>query len=435
METVRKRRTRLILIFLIVISSFVTGFTYHDLGNGGVNAVLFGLRLVPSSLMSATIGAKDQPTELQPVETYWNVINYLDTHYYGKGTSYREMTYAAIRGMLAALGDRYTRFLDPDERKDMNEETRGDFEGIGAELGESREGRIFIKKILDNSPAQRAELKPKDTIIKVDDKLIHGIKIEDVVKMIRGPRGTKVTLTIVREEKPEPFDVGIIRDIVPFIIAEWRMEDTVNKIGYIALRQFNEKSDQKVSDALNELDSEGARGLVLDLRGNPGGLLDSAISVGSRFILDGDIVVIQNKGGRRSAVPVDTSKHTHTLRPLVVLIDHNTASASEIVAGAIQDHKAGILVGSESFGKGLVQSIAPLDEYRCALAITTAKYLTPNGHDVTPKEKIKPDIVVEPTDEDIKAESDVQLKRAVEYLKERLGTTQTTAENRPAGKG
>jgi len=441
-ETAKKHRTRLILISLIVISSFVTGFTYHDLGNGGVNAALFGMRLIPSTVLSAAIGVKDQPAALQPVETYWNVINYLDSHYYGKGTEYRKLTYAAIRGMLAALGDRYTRFLDPDERKDMNQETRGDFEGIGAELEETTDGRIFIKKILDNSPAQRAELKAKDTIIKVDDKLnkvddklIHGIKIEDVVKMIRGPRGTKVTLTIVREEKPEPFDVEIIRDVVPIIVVESRMEDTVNKIGYIALGQFNEKSDRKVSDAMNELDSEGARALILDLRGNPGGLLESAISIGSRFILDGDIVVIQNKGGRRSAVPVDTSKHTHTLRPLVVLIDHNTASASEIVAGAIQDHKAGVLIGSESFGKGLVQSIAPLDEYGCALAITTARYLTPNGHDVTPKEKIKPDIAVEPTDEDIKAESDVQLKRAVEYLKERLGAAQTTAENRPAGKG
>ena len=419
-----------------MISSFVTGFTYRDLGTNGVNAAMFGLRLIPSSVLSAVaIGVKDQPAELQPVETYWNVVNYLNSHYYGKSPTYREMTYAAIRGMLAALGDRYTRFLDPEERKDMNNETSGDFEGIGAELQETTDGRIFIKKVLDNSPAQRAELKPKDTIIKVDDKLIHGLEILAVVKMIRGTRGTKVTLTIVREEKPEPFDVGIIRDVVPFIIVESRMEDTVNKIGYIALRQFNEKSDQKVSDAMKELDSEGARALILDLRGNPGGLLDSAVSIGSRFILDGDLVVIQNKGGRRSAVPVDTSKHTRTLRPLVVLIDRNTASASEIVAGAIQDHKAGVLIGNESFGKGLVQSIAPLDEYDCALAITTARYLTPNGHDVTPKDKIKPDIVVEPTDEDIKAENDVQLKRAVEYLKERLGPAQTTAENRPAGKG
>ena len=426
-----RQKIRLALIALLIISSFITGFTYRDANAGG--PAMAGIGAVTTRLLSAIAGPTKAPTpDLSPVDTYWNVINYLDTHYYGEKPKPKELTYAAIRGMLSTLGDRYTRFMDPVESKEMQEETRGDFEGIGAELGE-KEGRIFIKKTLDNSPALRANLKSQDVILKVDEKLIQGMDILDVVKLIRGPRGTEVKLLIKREDTPEPFDVKITRDTIQFAIMESRMEDTVNKIGYVALRQFNEKSDQQVYEALNDLENQGARGVVFDLRGNPGGLLEAAVAIGSRFIPDGDVVVIQNKGGRRSAIPVDSSKFLKMRMPLAVLVDQNTASASEIVAGAIQDHKAGVLIGSESFGKGLVQSIIPLED-GCAVAVTTAKYLTPNGHDVTPTDKIKPDIAIEPSDDDLKSNNDVQLKRAVQYLKEKLGGT-ATAENVAAGKG
>lgn len=429
MLTDKKQRNRIILIAVLLISSFLTGFIHRDIQAGtGKGGVLTGLQLFPQKLASAAmIGIKGNSAELPPVDTYWSVINYLDSHYYGEKPKANQLTYAAIRGMMGSLGDRYTRFLDPEAHKEMSEENRGDFEGIGAEL-ETKDGRIFIHKTIDNSPAVRAGLKAKDVILKVDEKLIQGMDITDVVKIIRGPHGTKVKLSIKREDTPEPFDVKITRDVIQFQIVESRMEDPTNKIGYIALRQFNEKSDQMIYDAMNDLDSQGAKAFVLDLRGNPGGLLDAAISIGSRFISDGDVVVIQNKGGRRNAVPIDPSKHNHSLRPLAVLIDHNTASASEIVSGAIQDHKAGVLIGTDSFGKGLVQTIINLDD-GSAVAITTAKYLTPNGHEVTPTQKIKPDITVEPTDDDIKNENDVQLKRAVQYLKERISGHQTTAEN------
>lgn len=414
-----------------MICSFVTGFTYRDPGNGRHTA-LGGVDLLRMRMISAVSGGgKGAAADLAPIETYWNVISYVDSHYYGEKPKPRQLTYAAIRGMMGALGDRYTRFMDPDEYKEMNEETRGDFEGIGAQLGE-KNGGIYIQKTYDDTPAQRANLKSQDVILKVDDKLVQGMEIQDVVKLIRGPRGTKVRLTIKRSDTPAPFDVELTRDTVAFRIVEFRMEDTANKIGYIALRQFNDKSDEMIYEALSDLDSQGARALILDLRNNPGGVLDSAVSIGSRFIRDGDVVVIQNKGGRRSAIPVDPSKHSFAARPLVVLVDRGTASASEIVAGAIQDHKAGTLIGNESFGKGFVQQIMPL-EGRCAIAITTAKYLTPNGHEVTLSQKIKPDIVVEPTDEDLKNENDVQLKRAVQFLKEKLGAA-TTAEATPGQK-
>lgn len=416
-----KTRTHLALIAILVISSFLTGFTYRDLGSGsGIQGLLANVEMVPSrltSILNTAVGTKN--IQLPPVETYSSVASYLDAHYYGEKPKPKQLTYAAIRGMLASLGDRYTRFLDDKEHKEMQDENRGDFEGIGAVLG-SKEGRILIEKPLKKSPALRAGLQAGDIILKVNDELIQGLDITDVRNKIRGDRGTKVKLTIARDSKPEPFDVEIERAIIPFEIVESRMEDNVGKIGYIALHLFNEKCDQQLYKAMNELDNEGAQALILDLRGNPGGLLDSAISIGSRFVDQGNIVIVQQKGGRRNALPVDRSKHNHAMRPLVVLIDHGTASASEIVAGAIQDHKAGTIIGSDSYGKGLIQTIINLREGE-AVVITTARYLTPAGHDVT-KQKIHPDIVIVPSEDDIKNDNDVQLKRAIQYLKENLGT-------------
>ena len=428
-----KRTSRLILVAMLIVFSFLSGFTYRDIGTGdGVHGFVTTMRLLPARLASAaTVGLEGNRAHLSPVETYWSVFTYLDSNYYGKKPEPKALTYAAIRGMLGSLGDRYTRFLDPDEYKEMQQENRGDFEGIGAVL-DTEDGRVFIKKPIKNSPAIRAGLKANDIILRVDEQLIQGLSITEVVKLIRGPPRTKVKLTIKREEVPEPFDVEIERDIIPFEIVEAKMEDDVNKIGRIILRQFNEKSNQQFDEALNELESKGIRGLILDLRGNPGGLLDVAVDIGSRFIRKGDIVIIQDKGGRRRPHQADRSKYTGGSRPLAVLVDHGSASASEIVAGAIQDHKAGILIGTETFGKGLVQTIINLQGGE-AVSITTAKYLTPAGHDPS-KDKIHPDIVVEPSDEDLKNDNDVQLKRAVQAIKERLGATQATSQNERHGK-
>lgn len=432
-----KRTPQLVLALVLVLSSFITGFAYRDFSSGGNrhNAVA-ALGVLPARLASAitaTIG-KDN-AELTPVETYASVYSYLDSNYYGKHPENKQLTYQAVRGMMSALGDRYTRFLDPEEYKQMQQDNRGDFEGIGAEL-DVKDGRVIIKKPIKNSPAIHAGLKSNDMILKVDDHLVQGLDITEVVKKIRGPRGTKVKLTIKREGAAKLIEVQITRDIIPFTIVEWEMKDESSKIGYIALRQFNEKSDEQCDEALTELDSKGMRGLVLDLRGNPGGLLDVAVDIGSRFIDKGDIVIIKDKGDQRTALQVEQNKHDHPAHPLVVLIDHGSASASEIVSGAIQDHKAGTLIGTESFGKGLVQTIINIPESGAAVAITTAKYLTPDGHDVTPTHKIQPEIKIEPTDEDLKKENDVQLKKAIQVLKEKLGdSTQTNTAKKVPEKG
>lgn len=417
-------------IVLVLLSSFLMGFTYQDVAVRCTHTKV--ARVLPAPLASILGINKAGLADLQPVEAYCSVYLFMETSYYGDNIQPKQITYEAVRGMLAALGDRYTRFLDPEEYQQMQQENRGDFEGIGAEL-DIKEGRIFVKKPLPNSPASRAGIMPNDIILKVNDELIQGKDITEVVRSIRGPRGTKVKLTIKREIVPDLIELEIVRDVIPFTIVESKMEDEQDKIGYIALRQFNEKADQQFAQALTELESKGLRALILDLRGNPGGLLDSAVNIGSRFIKEGNVVIIQDKGGSKKALKVVESKHDHPIPPLVVLIDHRSASASEIVAGAIQNHKTGTLVGTETFGKGLVQTIIALEGDPSAVAITTAKYLTPNGQDVT-KNKIHPDVVVEPSEEDLKNDNDVQLKRAVLILKEHLRELQANSKKPPIDK-
>lgn len=441
---------KILLIAVLIAFSFITGFSYLDIcTTRSIRGTIPAMKVAYNNLAQAVDEAVNGPkAALEPIETYWNAFNYIDGAYfgkridiYGKKLTARELTYNAIRGMLKSLGDRYTRFLSPEEFAEMQEENRGDFEGIGAEL-DTQHGQVFIRRPIKGSPAEKAGLKAGDIILKVDDKPIQGMDIDDVVKLIRGKRGTKVTLTVKRKGLSAPKSFTIVRGTIPFTTVEYRMVDDANKIGYIMLRQFNEKSDQQFDAALSELESKGMKALVLDLRDNPGGLLEVAVKIGSRFIQDGNIVIIK-QGGRETPLEVDPRQHNHKRYPLAVLINGYSASASEILAGAIQDHKAGTIIGTDSFGKGLVQTIMNLED-GSAVCITTAKYLTPSGRDVN-QTKIHPDIVVEPAplepkqknepgknSDDVIIEddetNDVQLKTAIKYLIDKIGgnTAQST---------
>ena len=444
-----KFASKMMLIVILILFAFISGFTYRDINTGSgiggaVDAILAAANSLETTVDEAIKGPK---VDLPPIETYWNTFNYIDRNYFGKRLdpagkrlTSREMTYDAIRGMLKSLGDRYTRFLAPDDFSKMREENRGDFEGIGAEL-DVQNGRIFIIKPIKGSPAIKAGLLAGDIILRVDEHFIQGMDINDVIKLIRGKGGTKVNLTIKRKDVPKPMVFTIVRGTIPFTIVESKMTDDSNKIGYIMLRQFNEKSDQQIGDALSDLEGKGMRGLVLDLRDNPGGLLDVAVEIGSRFIQDGSVVIIK-QGDHENSLDIDPRQHDHKMYPLAVLINGYSASASEILAGAIQDHKVGTIVGTDSFGKGLVQTIINLED-GSAVSITTARYLTPSGRDVN-KNKIHPDIVIDPAPltpkqhnavknpDDIQItpdddSNDVQLKAAVKFLNDRLGSNQAKA--------
>jgi len=415
---------------LLVTLAFLAGFFYSDLRTGGVRRALYAAQTVPQKVnLALQLEQGAQQGYLWPVELYWDVLSRLRSHYYQQ-VNEKQLTYAAIRGMLASLHDPYTRFMDPTEYRSMQEDTRGDFFGIGAQLQE-KEGQIVIYRPIEGSPADKAGIKAGDVIVEVDRKPVAGMRVDDVVKKIRGPRGTKVELTIRRKGEAKLLHISIVRDLITSPVVYSYMEDEKLGIGRIRLEQFNEKCDQLLVQKVRELEAKGLRALILDLRYNPGGLLNVAVDVASRFIDNGVVVLIQEKNGKITKLHAERGRALKPY-PLVVLVNEWSASASEIVAGAIRDNKRGVIIGETTFGKGLVQTIFQLQD-SSAVAITTAKYLTPSGHDLNRKVDpdgneirrggIQPDIVVkqseEMTDIDDRAH-DVQLQKAVEYLREKL---------------
>ena len=345
----------------------------------------------------------DNPKEI--IDQVWQIIyrDFLD--YSGKynvedwiklrkeilSTKYLDSdeAYIAIDNMLAKLDDPYTRFLDPKEFNEMRIDTTGELMGVGIQISLDKDtNQIVVVAPIKDSPAFLAGIKPKDVILSVDGKLIDGLSIDSTVKLIRGERGTKVNLGIKRGEKV--LKISLKRDRIELDVVDSRINysDLGYKIGYLRLKQFNAKSPKEMSSSIKELENQNPLGYVLDLRSNPGGLLEASIEIARQWINTGIIVSTKTKDGikeiRRAKGRALTNK------PVVVLIDEGSASASEILSGAIKDNKRGILVGKKTFGKGLVQSVRSLTD-GSGLTVTIAKYLTPSGKDIN-KNGIEPDI-------------------------------------------
>lgn len=410
-------------IFLIM-AAFLIGFIAPVVAasHGDIGKIYIQVQNIPSQISRAIMDSSDSDGSNLPVlESYYVVLGSLRDNYYGQKIDDRQLTYNAIRGMLKALNDPYTRFLDPDAYKQMREENEGNFVGIGAQLDVNKKQQVYIKEPLADSPALEAGVKSGDIIVKVDDKPVTGLDIEQVVKRIRGAEGSKVKLGVLRGDVKKPVDIAITRRMVEFQMVKYKMLDTQNGIGYIRLYQFNEHSDRQFETAISALEKQNLRGLVFDLRQNPGGLLQVAVEIGSRFVEDGPIVIIQERTGRKDSLNVDPSRHNHKRYPLVVLVDKQSASASEIVSGAIQDNSAGTLVGTRTFGKARVQTVNPLLD-GSAIAITTAKYLTPKGRDIN-KVGVQPDVKVEnPEMAEIgDMKQDTQLIKGIQLVKEKMG--------------
>ncbi|WP_269616823.1 S41 family peptidase [Prochlorococcus marinus] len=300
--------------------------------------------------------------------------------------------YIAIKDMLKGLDDPYTRFLDPKEFNEMRIDTTGELMGVGIQISlDEVTNQIVVVSPIEGTPAFLAGIKPKDIIVSIDGKPIEGLSIDSTVKLIRGKKGTKVELGIVRGDKL--LNVSLIRDRIEINVVDSRINNTVlgAKIGYLRLKQFNAKSPKEMSLSINKLEKQQPFGYVLDLRSNPGGLLEASIEIARQWINTGIIVSTKTKDGI-----TDIRKATSralTNRPVVVLIDEGSASASEILSGAIKDNKRGVLVGAKTFGKGLVQSVRSLSD-GSGLTVTVAKYLTPSGKDIN-KNGIEPDIRVD----------------------------------------
>jgi carboxyl-terminal processing protease len=308
----------------------------------------------------------------------------------------KKLQEGAINGMLAAL-DPHSAYLSPDFFKEMNVEMSGSFGGLGIEINMT-EDRLTVIAPIDDTPAFRAGIKAGDFIWKIDGKLTSDLNINDAVKRMRGPQGTSVTLAIIRKNSPQPLVFKLVRDIIKTSSIKSRILD--KGYGYVRISHFQERTGEEFAATLNKLRAENGgslRGLVIDLRNNPGGLLESAVVVAGRFI-DAKAkngLIVTTKGREESSrMTLTTGMNDKEPRyPVVVLINGGSASASEIVAGALQDHKRAVIMGTQSFGKGSVQTIFPL-RGGAGLKLTTARYYTPNGRSIQAK-GITPDIIVE----------------------------------------
>ncbi|WP_373547874.1 carboxyl-terminal processing protease CtpC [Chamaesiphon sp.] len=312
----------------------------------------------------------------------------------------KEEAYKAIRLMLKNLGDPYTRFMDPKEFRDLQVETSGQLIGVGIQLSQNEKTKkLEVIAPIEDTSASKAGILSKDIIIKIDGKSTAGMDVNQAVQLIRGKEGTSVKLTIQRDSR-QTLDFTLLRQQIEIhpVEAKYRPNE-LNGIGYIRLKQFSANAATEMGTAIGKLESQGAKGYILDLRSNPGGLLYGAIDIARMWLDDGKIVSTVNRQGTGD---VSVANNTAiTKKPLVVLVDGGSASASEILSGALQDNKRAQLVGAKTFGKGLVQSVRPLSD-GAGMAVTIAKYFTPNGKDIN-RAGIKPDIEVKLTKAQIQA--------------------------------
>lgn len=369
------------------------------LKSGKTKKIAVGFILVVFTLV-AFIGISTQRRcdaqggkEYEYIGLFTDVMTIVKKNYVEEVDS-KKLIYGAINGMLAAL-DPHSSFMTPDTFKDMKVETKGAFGGLGIEIS-MKDGVLIVISPIEDTPAQRAGIKSGDQILKIDDRFTKDMSITDSVKLMRGTKGSKVVLTIMREGFERPKEFTLVRDIIQVKSVKSRMLE--NGYGYIRIAQFQERSDEDMSKALKTLVEENKgkplSGLVLDLRNDPGGLLDQAVRISDHFIEQGKLIVYTEGRNKDSKMQFTaSSRHKETGYPVVVLINGGSASASEIVAGALQDHHKAIVMGTQSFGKGSVQTIIPLAD-ESGLRLTTARYYTPAGRSIQAK-GITPDIVVE----------------------------------------
>ena len=330
----------------------------------------------------------------------------------------QKIIYGAIEGMVKSLEDPYTIFLSPEETKKFKEDISGRFEGIGIEIGKKDE-QLQVIAPLEGTPAKTAGLKAGDKILQIDDTPTIDLSIDEAVNLIRGPKGTKVVLTIFREGLKAPKEVEITRDVIEIPSMSWELKDISenDKIAYIKIYQFSEKAGFDFAVAVREILNSPANKIVLDLRNNPGGYLEISQEIAGWFLEQGNTVVIEDFGGKQDQRVYQSQGNSRLLQyPMTIIINEGTASASEILAGALRDNRGIKIIGEKSYGKGSIQELEEL-KGGSVLKITVAKWLAPNGELITGK-GLEPDIKIEVSPEDLNGESDPQLDKAIEILKE-----------------
>ncbi len=387
--------------------------------------------------LSKSWALRNSPKEI--VDEVWQVVNrdYVDGTFNGndwrairrdylidRNYSSSEEAYEAIREMLDKLNDPYTRFLDPEQFKSMQIDTSGELTGVGIQITQDEKTKdVTVISPIEDSPAAKAGVLSKDVILKVDGKSVKGLDINEVVSLIRGPVNSKVVLTVNRGNRQLNFTINRAR--IELHPVRYSFRDTPNTdVGYIRLTQFSSNAAAEMREAIRDLEKQEVDGYILDLRFNPGGLLNSSAEIARMWLGKGTIVSTVDRKGKTDQFTAGRGKLTN--KPLVILVDGGSASASEILAGALQDSKRAVLVGSKTFGKGLVQSVHPLGD-GSGLAVTIAKYFTPSGRDIDHK-GIEPDIKIELTQEQqekltreqVGTVADPQYNKALSVLNEQI---------------
>lgn len=393
------RRSKRFFLIFFAVSIFLSGFVGYLLGNKNLALTQQGPKLIKTDV--------GQPSDID-FSLFWDAYSRLKDNYLGNIDA-KKLLYGAISGAFASLDDPYTVFLSPEVSKEFSDELSGQLEGIGIKIG-SLDGYPAVIAPINNSPAQKAGLKAKDKIAKIDDKDATQISLDEAVSLIRGKAGTTVKLEIIREGESVPRVFEIKREQINVKTVETKM---FQDVAVIELTEFGVDTTSDFVKEAQSLKDKGIKKIVLDLRNNPGGLLNSAIDVAGEILESGKTVVIEeSKGGKKPSVASGEGILKDT--KIVVLVNGGSASASEILAGAVKENNRGILIGEKTFGKGTVQELQSMED-GSSVKITVAKWLTPNGNSID-KNGITPDIEMTEPDNVLFSENDPLITRAIEEL-------------------
>jgi carboxyl-terminal processing protease len=351
----------------------------------------------------------DSPHNNDNFNVFWQSWDILDQEFYYDLPSSKELIYAALRGMFGRAGDRYTFFAPPSVAEMDRERTAGEFGGIGAYVSQNQSGQVVITRPFDGLPADKAGLQANDVILEINGTPIKGQDFESSIELLHGEIGSTLTLTVYRPSADEQFTVEVTRARIELPVTSTAL---YGEVGYVALSSFNQKATDSLKQDIIDLQEQGAQALILDLRGNPGGLLDQAAGVSDLFLSDGVVVTQRSNKGKRKSYTARSGDPAESI-PLVVLIDGGSASASEVVAGALRDHDRAVLIGQKSYGKGSVQYVYNMDD-GSQVHVTVAVWLTPNDT-LIDGQGLEPDIAVTVLD-DLPADRDPFVEAALAYF-------------------
>jgi len=401
-----KKILPIVLVAILVGGIFYSGIRFEKIrSNNNIDEII-------TNIANKDVG---QPPSID-FGVFWTVLDKLEERFVDqeKLEDKKNLVYGAIEGMVSSLGDPYTVFMKPVESKKFEEQINGSFGGVGIEIG-IRNNLLTVIAPIKDTPAAKAGILARDVIIKIDGEDSADITIDEAVTKIRGKKGTTVKLTIQREGLKEPKDFDVVRGTIKIPTIEWEMLE--GNVAHLQLFTFNKNIDSDFAKTAREILASNAEKIVLDLRNNPGGLLDSSVNIASWFLDPNQTVVIERFADKTETILKTSNISELKKYPLIVVINGGSASASEILAGALRDNRGVKIVGETSFGKGSVQEVLelPINGQKSSLKITIAKWFTPNGISISDN-GIKPDFEVKRTEEEIKDEKDLQLEKALEIL-------------------